>query len=74
MERGIGYVRQSFFVPLTVMETVFSNWEPFDSDGKSMGVVFQTASPFDTHRRMTELVDCTRAASCDAHCDKPDNP
>jgi Fic family protein len=28
----------------------------FDADGKQLGVVFQTASPFDTPRLMTELV------------------
>jgi Fic family protein len=28
----------------------------FDEDGKQLGVVFQTASPFDTPRLMTELV------------------
>ena len=34
----------------------------FDADGKEIGVVFETASPFDTPRRMTELVDWTRDA------------
>jgi len=29
----------------------------FDADGKNMGVVFETATPFDTPRMMTELVD-----------------
>jgi Fic family protein len=28
----------------------------FDADGKIIGIVFETASPFDTPRRMTELV------------------
>jgi Fic family protein len=28
----------------------------FDADGKMIGVVFETASPFDTPRRMTELI------------------
>jgi Fic family protein len=28
----------------------------FDADGKMIGVVFETATPFDTPRRMTELV------------------
>ena len=28
----------------------------FDADGKMVGVVFETATPFDTPRRMTELV------------------
>lgn len=31
--------------------------EAFDPDGTSLGVVFQTASPFDTPRLMRELVD-----------------
>lgn len=34
--------------------------EAFDADGKSLGVVFQTASPFDTPRLMSELVGWTR--------------
>jgi Fic family protein len=29
----------------------------FDADGKMIGVVFETATPFDTPRRMQELVD-----------------
>ncbi|MQA22824.1 Fic family protein [Rugamonas rivuli] len=29
----------------------------FDADGRQLGVVFETASPFDTPRLMTELVD-----------------
>ena len=29
----------------------------FDADGKLIGIVFETATPFDTPRRMTELVD-----------------
>ena len=32
----------------------------FDTDGKMVGVVFETATPFDTPRRMTELVDWLR--------------
>lgn len=36
--------------------------EAFDADGKSLGVVFETASPFDTPYRMTELVQWTRGA------------
>ena len=31
--------------------------EAFDAEGKSVGVVFQTASPFDTPRLMEELVE-----------------
>ena len=34
----------------------------FDADGKEIGVVFETASPFDTPRLMAELVDWTRKA------------
>jgi Fic family protein len=33
-----------------------NNVEAFDADGKSLGVVFQTASPFETPLRMQELV------------------
>lgn len=36
--------------------------EAFDENGHSLGIVFQTASPFDTPRRMAELVEWTRAA------------
>lgn len=34
----------------------------FDADGKEVGVVFETATPFDTPRLMTELVEWTREA------------
>ena len=36
--------------------------EAFDADGKSLGVVFETASPFDTPFRMEELVTWTNEA------------
>ncbi len=36
--------------------------EAFDANGKSVGVVFQTASPFDTPRLMAELVAWTTEA------------
>lgn len=36
--------------------------EAFDADGKSLGVVFETTSPFDTPFRMAELVEWTREA------------
>ena len=36
--------------------------EAFDADGKSVGIVFETASPFDTPFRMAELVQWTREA------------
>ncbi len=35
--------------------------EAFGEDGENLGVVFQTASPFDTPRLMTELIDWARA-------------
>src|SRR5882672_7644788 len=34
----------------------------FDANGKSVGVVFQTASPFDTPRLMAELIEWTTEA------------
>ncbi len=34
--------------------------EAFGPDGESVGIVFETASPFDTPRLMVELVDWTR--------------
>lgn len=39
--------------------------EAFDADGKSIGVVFQTASPFETPLRMQELIAWTREALAD---------
>ncbi len=39
-----------------------NNVEAFGPDGKSLGVVFETASPFDTPHRMTELIGWTREA------------
>ena len=36
--------------------------EAFDANGKSVGVVFQTASPFDTPRLMAELIAWTTEA------------
>jgi Fic family protein len=36
--------------------------EAFDADGKSLGIVFETTSPFDTPFRMAELVQWTRKA------------
>jgi Fic family protein len=35
--------------------------EAFDENGKSLGVVFATTSPFDTPRRMTELIEWREA-------------
>jgi Fic family protein len=37
-------------------KTVSNNVEAFDSEGKSLGIVFQTASPFETPLQMQELV------------------
>ena len=36
--------------------------EAFDANGKSVGIVFQTASPFDTPRLMAELIEWTTEA------------
>lgn len=42
-----------------------NNVEAFDARGESIGVVFQTASPFDTPFKMQELVAWTREALAD---------
>ena len=42
-----------------------NNVEAFDAGGKSVGVIFQTASPFDTPFKMQELVAWTREAMAD---------
>jgi Fic family protein len=42
-----------------------NNVEAFDAEGRSVGVVFQTASPFDTPFKMQELVAWTREAMAD---------
>nr|WP_199197458.1 Fic family protein [Chroococcidiopsis sp. CCALA 051] len=42
-----------------------NNVEAFDADGKSVGVIFATASPFDTPFKMQELVAWTREALAD---------
>jgi len=39
--------------------------EAFDPNGKSLGIVFETASPFDTPLRMQELVAWTREVMAD---------
>lgn len=41
-------------------KTLPNHVEAFDADGKSVGVVFETATPFDTPRRMEELLRWTR--------------
>ena len=38
-------------------KTLANHVEAFDEEGKSLGVVFETATPFDTPRRMAELVE-----------------
>jgi Fic family protein len=42
-----------------------NNVEAFDANGRSVGVVFETASPFDTPFRMQELIAWTREALAD---------
>ncbi|KKX25662.1 Fic family protein [Rhizobiaceae bacterium LC148] len=37
-------------------KTLSNNVEAFNEQGKSLGIVFETASPFDTPRRMEELI------------------
>lgn len=39
-----------------------NNEEAFDADGNSIGVIFETATPFDTPRLMTDLVGWTTSA------------
>ncbi len=39
-----------------------NNVEAFDADGRSIGVIFETATPFDTPRLMAELVSGTAVA------------
>lgn len=43
-------------------KTLANHVSAFDADGVEIGVIFETASPFDTPRRMAELVDWTRNA------------
>lgn len=47
-------------------KTLPNSVEAFGPDGKSLGVVFETASPFDTPRLMAELVKWTRVKLRDA--------
>lgn len=42
-------------------KTLANHVEAFGEDGKSLGVVFATATPFDTPRRMAELTEWHRA-------------
>jgi Fic family protein len=43
-------------------KTLPNHVEAFDENGKSLGVVFATATPFDTPRLMSELVSWTRGS------------
>ncbi len=43
-------------------KTTPNNVAAFDEEGRQIAVVFETATPFETPRRMTALVDWTRAA------------
>jgi len=43
-------------------KTLPNNVEAFDADGASIGVIFNTVTPFDTPFRMQELVSWTRQA------------
>lgn len=38
-------------------KTLANHVEAFDDEGKSLGIVFETATPFDTPHRMAELVE-----------------
>ena len=42
-----------------------NNVEAFDAEGRSIGVIFETALPFDTPRLMAELLEATRRALAD---------
>jgi Fic family protein len=42
-------------------KTLPNNVSAFDADGKEIGIIFETATPFDTPRRMKELIEWTRA-------------
>ncbi len=46
-------------------KTLPNHVEAFDEEGRSLGVVFATATPFDTPRLMAELVNWFRAAEHD---------
>ena len=46
-------------------KTLDNHVEAFDPDGKSLGIVFQTESPFDTPAQMRALVAWTRQALTD---------
>ncbi|PYS55615.1 MAG: Fic family protein [Acidobacteria bacterium] len=49
-------------------KTIPNNVEAFDEHGRSVGIIFETASPFDTPRLMQELVAWTkRELEADSH-------
>lgn len=43
-------------------KTLANHVSAFDAEGKEIGIIFETASPFDTPQRMKELVEWTRTA------------
>jgi Fic family protein len=43
-------------------KTLVNHVSAFDADGRELGVIFETATPFDTPGRMTELVGWARGA------------
>lgn len=43
-------------------KTLANHVSAFDGDGKEIGVIFETATPFDTPQRMKELLEWTRTA------------
>ena len=43
-------------------KTLANQVSAFDADGKELGVIFETATPFDTPKRMAELVEWTHNA------------
>lgn len=46
-------------------KTLSNNVEAFGPDGESLGIVFETTTPFDTPRLMSELIEWTRTAERD---------
>ena len=43
-------------------KTLANHVSAFDADGKEIGIIFETATPFDTPKRMAELIEWTRSA------------
>jgi predicted RNA binding protein with dsRBD fold (UPF0201 family) len=46
-------------------KTASNSVAAFDEDGKQIGIVFETATPFDTPRLMRELVDWLAPSASD---------